>query len=365
MSRPENLEWIPSGGRWWRATRYEIAAGAIRPTADAKIETYDPWEIYRKTRAKGFEWTPPYAELTNLGVDLGVSAGDAERRVLEWCQQYGLLGILLHQVRMATLSPRWIELEGEVAILLPQQVQFIRSNTGWGRKRTIIRPAEIVHAPAARRGELVPREIAREPWARVGAIQQDLRSSEISNRSLAESFARFFPDVPADQAEDFAYPAPLSKAFWRTYSEPYAEFLDGLQCFAEALWLLDRHRHADEPHPDDPKRVAKGIALLDALLAPASATIVPTHDRRFRQEWVCGSLLCAFAMMALQDLAEGRHVRACRTCSRLFVSQHPLALYCSKQCRWKVQKRRQRSARKAAPTTRRPAARTAQRRKSR
>lgn len=365
MSRPENWEWIPSGGRWWRATRYEIVAGVIRPAADAEIEAYDPWALYRKTRAKGFEWTPPYAELTNIGLDLGTSVDEAERRILEWCQRYGLLGLLPHQVRMATLSPRWIALEGQVALLLPEQAQFIRANTGWSCKRIIIRPTEIVHAPAGQRDQLVPREMAPDAWARVGAIRQDLRSSEISNQSLAETFARFFPNVPADQAEDFAYPAPLSDAFWRTYSEPYADFLDGLQCFAEALWLLDRHRHGEGPHEDDANRVAEGVELLDALLAPASPTIVPTPGRRFRQEWVCGSLLCGFAMMALQDLAEGRHVRACRTCSRLFVSQHPAALYCSKQCRWKVQKRRQRSATQAEPTTRRPAAHTVQRRKPR
>lgn len=343
MSRADNLEWIPSAGRWWRASRYEIVAGMIRPARDATIEAFDPWEIYRGTRAKGYEFCPPYASLTNLGLDLARSVPEAERQIVKWCERYGLLGLLPHQIRMATLSPRWVEIEGDPAFLVPEQVQFIRSNRGWSCRRTLIRPPKIVDLSSGQRGQLVPRKVSPEAWARVSALRQDLRSSEISSQSLRESFGRYFPDVSSDEANDFAYPAPLSDAFWRSYSEPYGDFLNGLQCLAEALWSLGLHRESEERQDQlNIDRVSEGVDLLDALLSPASPTIVPGPQGRFDQQWVCGSLLCAFAMMALQDLAEGRHIRPCITCSRLFVSQHPAALYCSRQCRWKVQKRRQR-----------------------
>ncbi len=354
----ESSDWLPSTGDWWRATRYEVVEGIIRPASGSRIERYDPWVLYRRTRAKGHEFQPPYADLTDLCIELSSSREDAEKQIVGWCRRYGLLGLLPHQVRMARLSPRWAEREIEgLAMPVPEQVQLFRLHNGWRRRRTVIPVNEIVDlaAPDCQRGRLVSRTLAPEAWARIEVIRQDLRSAEISGESVRETFGRFFAGVASDEAEDFAYPAPLSDEFWRTYGEPYEDFLDGLQCFTEAVSMLEAQRNTQKLSREDARRVAHGMELLNALLAPANATITAAPGASFGQRWICGSLLCAFAMMALQDLAEGRHVHPCRTCSRIFVSQHPAARYCSDQCRWTSQKRRQRTAAEIPPAPRRRA----------
>lgn len=359
-----HTEWIPSTGDWWRATRYEVVDGVIRPASDSRIERYDPWALYRRTRAKGHEFQPPYADLTDLGLELSTSRENAEKQIVGWCRTYGLLGLLPHQVRMATLSPRWAvrEVPG-LAMPVPEQVQLFRLHNGWRRRRTMIPVNQDVDlaAPDCDRGQLVSRAIAPVAWARTGVIRQDLRSAEISSESVRMTFGRFFPGVESGDADDFPYPAPLSEEFWRAYGEPYDDFLDGLQCFAEAMWLLEPQRSAEKLSREDARRVSRGTELLNALLAPANATLVTAPGASFEQRWICGSLLSAFAMMALQDLAEGRHIHPCRTCSRLFVSQHPAARFCSDQCRWTSQKRRQREAAEIAPTPRRRGAKTQRR----
>lgn len=187
-------------------------------------------------------------------------------------------------------------------------------------------------------------------------LRQSLRSAEIFQETLREGWWSYFPDVPAEEAETYAYPAPLSEAFWRLYAEPYSTFIEALQRLTEALWDLEHHKPRKQTTETDRPRVAEGRAMLHALLAPASPAVVPQDDGSFRQEWVCGSLLSAFAMMALQDLTESRRVRGCDVCHRLFVSQHPRALYCSPVCRWKLQKRRQRDKQKQLETPKTPAA---------
>jgi hypothetical protein len=333
---------LPAAGRWWRFSRYEIRERVIRPTLEAKLEPYDPWARYRSSRSRTDEWVPPYVEFLNLSHQIGGAVDESERRILQWCDAYGLPGLLLQQTRMATLAPRWATLEEGTPLLVPSQLTFVRTNTGWNSKRTLFRPAEL-KVSAELKGQVVPHAQAPEAWARVGIVTQDLRSPDITHEGLRDTWSTFFPDVPSDRAEDYPYPAPLSAQFWREYAEPYSAFLDGLQCLAEALWELAHHKPEGQSTPADAQHVTRGVALLDALLASASPTIVPTAAGGFAPQWVCSSLLSAFAMMALQDKTEGRHVRNCASCGRVFISQHPAALYCSPHCRWKTQKRRSRA----------------------
>jgi hypothetical protein len=261
--------------------------------------------------------------------------------------------MLLHETRSVTLAPRWASLKEGASLIVPGQVQYVRTNRGWAEKRALLQPASFGYS--FNRPELdglpVPEEAAPGAWARAGVLHQSLRSPEHTNEKLRETWWKFFPDVPEEDAETYRYPVPLSAEFWHQYAEPYSQLLDGIQCLAEALWALEHHRPANTTSDADAKHVAQGVFLLDMLLAPASVTLVPKPNGTFSQEWVCGSLLSAFAMMAVQDLTESRRVRDCAArCGRLFVSQHPAALYCSDACRWKMQKRqlRKRKAEKTA-----------------
>lgn len=348
----EARDWQAAAGKWWRFTGYEIRDGYIRPAPDAQLETYDPWEAYQRTKRRGKEVLPPYARFVNLAVYLmSHDLTEARRHIADWCATFGLPGTLLHQVRTVTLAPRWLSITRDEQLLVPTQEQFVRTSTGWATRRTRFQAMDLAQAKTLDLdGSLVAHASAPEAWSRVGVLRHPLKSAEVVQETLRETWARFFPDVPAEEAETHAYPMPLSEEFWRAYAEPYGTFLDALQCIREALWDLEHHRPQRKHQPSDFKLVWDGKRLLDHLLAPASAAIVPQPDGTFTQEWVCGSLLSAFAMMALQDLTEKRRVRRCDACQRLYVSQHPGALYCSSLCRWKVQKRRQRKLESAGKT---------------
>ncbi len=335
-------DWIAGRGGWWRFGRYEMSGGYIRPARDARLDGYDPWSLYRGTRQRGYEWVPPYGDFVNLRSEL--SKADWEKRVLDWCSRYGLPGVLLHQTLAVTLAPRWTSVPGMEPYLVPEQDEFVRTSTGWSIKhnRFMTITTESKRKSQKLEGTLVARDVAPDAWARVGVVRQELRSGDLAREPLRDTWWKYFPEVPEDEAETFRYPAPLSEAFWRSYAEPYAAFLDSMQLMANALWDLEHHQPIALSSRVDRSHVADGRRLLHALLAPASPTIVAARDGSFSQQWVCGSLLSAFAMMALQDLTEGQRVRRCSACERLFVSQHPAALYCSGQCRWKIQKRRQR-----------------------
>lgn len=340
-----NRDWLFTGGRWWRFSGYEIRDGYIRPQRGAKLEAYDPWATFVGTRQKGDEWIPPYAEFVNLHIELGGTAGHAEHQFLAWCVKYGLPGTLLHRSRVVTLAPRWTRTDtDDGSLLLPSQLQYVRTATGWKMKRHLL-PAENVAAAFGvgdREGSLLLPDDLRDPSLVVGVAGHALESSEPTNSTLADSWARYFPGVAREEAETFAYPAPLSEPFWNSYAEPYADFLDALRILSQALWELRHLKPETQISADEFQHVRTGVDLLQGLLEPASVSIVPMRDGTFSQEWVCGSLLSALAMMALHDLTENRNIRACDACHRLFVSQHPGARYCSSPCRWRTQKKRQR-----------------------
>jgi hypothetical protein len=88
--------------------------------------------------------------------------------------------------------------------------------------------------------------------------------------------------------------------------------------------------------------VDRGLEALHALLAPVKPAPECKQGRGVRQRWSSSSLLGALTMMALADLPEGA-ARECKACHKLFVSGgRPQSLYCSRQCRWRAQKRSQR-----------------------
>lgn len=323
----------------------------IRPARGALLEAYDPWKLYLGSRVRGQETLPTYAKFVNLRNSLSRGIPDAEAAILNWCSRFGLPGMLPHQIRGITLAPRWRSVSEGDEIIVPSQRHYVRTHHGWAGRIADVQPRTVVHSfnRPELNGLAVPREVAPDAWERTRVLRQPLRSPEHTSESLRETWWKYFPDVPSDEAETYAYPIPLSEEFWRLYAEPYAEFLDGMQYLAEALWCLQQHHPRDTSIAEDARAVSRGVFMLETLLAPATITIVPKPDGRFAQEWICGSLLSAFALMALQDLTESRRVRECAAqCGRLFVSQHPAALYCSDACRWKMQKRasRRRAAEK-------------------
>ena len=195
---PRDTDWMPSGGRWWRFDKYEIRGGALRPAPSTQLKAYDPWKRYLRSRTRGQETLPPYAEFVNLRQSLSLGVQESEAAILEWCSRYGLPGMLLHQTRSVTLAPRWVTVGDKPSLIVPGQVQYVRTNNGWAEKRTTLQPVSVessFNRPELE-GSPVPEKEAPGAWARAGVLRQSLRSPEHSNERLRETYGSSFPTCP-------------------------------------------------------------------------------------------------------------------------------------------------------------------------
>ena len=107
-------------GEWWRFSLYEIRDGCIRPAKGAKLEWYDPWPDFQRTRAQTVGQAPAaaqpgYQSLMKLVHQLEYLPGQrypdcltqkSQALILEWCQQHGLLGVLLSRWESISLAPQ-------------------------------------------------------------------------------------------------------------------------------------------------------------------------------------------------------------------------------------------------------------------
>jgi hypothetical protein len=168
---------------------------------------------------------------------------------------------------------------------------------------------------------------------------QPLRGVGLSVEPLAQTWARFFPGVPTQEQNTFAYPQPLTDSFWKMYAEPVKDFLTGAHALQEVLIAigLQTNQELRAIH----EFMTGGLpTVINALGAP-SGLAAPLRQRgRVGLNWVGGSLLASFTMMMLEDLSSGRAVQC--PCGQLFVSSAYQARYCSHRCRWRFEQRKHR-----------------------
>jgi len=95
----------------------------------------------------------------------------------------------------------------------------------------------------------------------------------------------------------------------------------------------------------------EALEVLRRAMAVVVPDLYPQRDNRRRPRWLrrptlgfsSPSLLGYMALALAEDLVAGRDVRTCEACGRFFVSGQPSSAYCSSACRWRTQKRRQRT----------------------
>ena len=341
----------PLVGQWWKFTRYELKDGYIRPAPDATLSAYDPWSE-----------PPPgadtaYASLANLvprgwdAGDNGTVSPDTAAAVLAWCQQYGLLGVLLQRVEKIVLQP---EIE-EWRAILPErsgteeeteryqiQEQFQRIPQKWQLLRDRIAEEE---APPADPAGVMIHPIGN-PDARVF-------------EPFGQTWARFFPSVPRDQWESYRYPLPLSERFWALYCEPVKEFMNTAGWLQKKLTTLAKDRETVPGHTisslDD---YALTIHELNEYVETVRWHLQQMPDG-MAQRWGSPSLFTSLVLMAMQDVTSAKRPLICLTCRRLFVSPAYQARYCSVRCRHTMNKRtfRERAASKNRRRRKNPATR--------
>jgi predicted nucleic acid-binding Zn ribbon protein len=344
-----------SAGLWWKFSAYEVREGYIRPSPGATLLPYDPWKEYRRAPAKEkSQVIRPYQPLLGLadklviiatenGADL---AAESQVKVVEWCNRYGLLGILPHQAQMVNLVPRWEPLSfNPTGPLVPSQKYFARTNTGWyGSGRQILggTEAQPIENDLTQKGLVVPEEYRPKNLPSAGVLSQELRSTEVKWQSLTDAWAPYFPDVALEERETYQYPMPLSVPFWREYAESVFALWNAAMAFRNTVNWLQISKPLGEMTDQDRFWIYEGVHNLHALLGSVVPSLKLGNDGVYHQQWASKSLLASFAMMVLLDVTEHRRILTCPVCGRVFVTEAWQGFYCSDTCRHTAQKRRQR-----------------------
>jgi hypothetical protein len=293
---------------------------------------------------------PPYQSLGKLVREVGPDAENmkpkARDRLLEWCSKHGLLGILPHRTLSIVLAPRFEHRinVGTIIEELPKrftcdaatlmvQNEYLRQPSGWESRVHHVR-----YGKGGVEGEPVPEPAASKLFDKPRALIYDEFMGRRNLESLDTTWARFFPKVPPQEWQSYAYPLPATNEFWNLYAEPVSRFLHMAILLQLTLGAIGKgHPEAHE--------------TFRAFLEPIGPAVIPTtRDVTLEQRWNSGSLLATFAMMAYLDVTSGGRVIQCARdrCRVFFVTTAWQAAYCSDRCRWAVQRKRNRDKQEQA-----------------
>lgn len=338
-----------SAGLWWKFDRYDLKDGYIVPAKNARLTRYNPWNDYwdaRDARTRD-QQQPAYSSLLQLLTEIKTLPAsdtgrlepnrDSRHAILEWCAQYGLLGLLHHVTQAVYLPGRTVK--GQAA---PVYGEYLRESTGWrSRFHTAGR-----HIETAGNWDAV-----WDPFSRGTAVDGDLGtvicspfgSLTAATSTIEEEWASFFPSVPIDQRRTYPYPPPYSTPFWKLYGEPLDLFLRMAGLLRETV---DAFNHPEGisiaaidvvpppdggvPHARKDRRSDSALQRLHLLTSPVRMSL-GSYKRGAQVVWCAASLLSAFGAMLCEDLADNRHHR-CEECQRVFISNQPTVRFCSKKC---------------------------------
>jgi len=324
-------------GGWWRFSLYEIRGGCICPVSGAKLEWYDPWPEFHSTHSQTVGQLPAgsqpvYQSLMKLVHQLEYLPGQtrhpdhlsqpSQALILERCQQYGLLGVLLSRweaisvARQQKRAHHWI------------QRTYSR---GFGQ---VIQFREVI-------GDVSDRPAT--------ALVHDLNDLTLVEETPGKTWSRFFPSVKQSK-DTFPYPQPYSPEFFELYGEPLLDFCDAAQLLVGAISRLGGKAPnvKGEPKPAE----AQALNTINLLRRSVTSVLDFEKDGSVRSRPEAPSLLASFAEMFAQDLMYGRPTLQCICCGTPFVSGAYQALYCSVPCRLREQKRRLRAQMKQAQNLR-------------
>jgi hypothetical protein len=325
-------------GDWWRFSLYEIRDGCIRPAKGATLAWYDPWPDFQRTRAQTVGQAPvaaqpAYQSLMKLVHQLEYLPGrnrypdclsqKSQDLILEWCQQHGLLGVLLS---------RW-----EAISLFPQPDDADQ----WIQRRYFHGFGQVVQVQETT-GDV------KDGTATV--LIHGLNDLTLAEEPPSKTWSRFFPSIEFSKRDTFSYPRPYTVEFCQLYGEPLFDFCKAAQLLVGAI----SHLLLKQPKTKDDPRLAREQALdaINLLRRPVASVLDFDESGSVKPHRVAPSLLASFADMSAEDLVYGRPTLQCTCCGTPFVSSAYQARYCSVLCRLREQKRRLRAQMKQAKALR-------------
>lgn len=329
-----------TSGYWKRFSRYEIRDGFIRPARGAEGEYYDVWEEYENTlKATGIDGgrQPPYQRLFQAlrpvleeHGDFGPLPPKTEAALLDWCAEYGLLGVLLSRVQVVHSAAIWDRDDNEGKVYASQRT-YVRHGGRWNWYGTSTDASVDDFLPdEAINGSLVSEEGYRERFQPPGVLIHDLYGGRWKWESLDETWADFFPNARKNDPLIYNYGPPTSERFWTTYAEPLPVFLEAARSLYRSVLGEPTKTH---------------LLRLASSLTPSLRFSGKRYDReRYDLYWAGPSLLASLGYMALLDFTKEKHLRHCQNerCGAVLVARSPHRKFCRPQCRMAVEKRMQR-----------------------
>jgi len=332
MHRQRRQKIVPRGGAtegdWWRFSSYRMKDGCILPDRGASLQWYDPWPSFQHTRALTIGQAPAatqpgYQSLMKLVHQLEYIPGrrypdcltpSSQARILEWCQQYGLLGVLLSRWESISLAPQRDDADH------------------WAQRRYFRGFGQVVQVHETK-GDVKGRKTS--------VLIHGLSDLTLKDESPATTWSRFFPQVGVSECDTFVYPPPYTDEFCALYGERLMDFCNAAKLLVRAML----HLGGNPPQINGDPELAREQALdaINLLRRPVASVLDFEPDGSVNPRRVAPSLLASFADMFAQDLVYGRPTLQCTCCGTPFVSSAYQAQYCSVPCRLREQKRRLRA----------------------
>jgi hypothetical protein len=395
----------PSGRKWWwKHAKYEIKDGCITPVPGARLDFYDPAERYRRDRAVGaktaferlldligranraagligdcrhaiyetndgectqftlrrgvalepimerrlengvlkdllvWEGVPPH--LSTLR-QLPLYSANLVEEVTDWCQDYGLLGVLPHRLERVQFAPTFSKESGGTV-----SVAHAASYSLAGGKWISHNMQVPIRRGPSRPGDVVPNERLLHD-SKPMVILRDLDSGiGPQTGSLSLNWHKFFPPsfMGSEAIRDGKFPVPDAEIFRDNYREPLTEFLRYAVAVTSAVESLELVRNRGGEFDGDAQHLSaeEVNTALGGLLDPIGLRVSLSASLQIEESLVFPSLLSSIARLAVQDLHSGYRLRLCESCHSQFMSVAYQVKYCSETCHWREAKRRQR-----------------------
>jgi ribosomal protein L37AE/L43A len=340
-------------GYWWRFSRYEIRDGRIVPNPTARLQKYDPAALDVK----------PHSALFDLAWDLGLLQDRlpklddiSDARILEWCNLYGLLGLLPGRLLQLTHWPLWERYSLGHDHIVPLISRDIRTPKGWGGTRKFD-PYYV--SPDSESGQLLSaNDLAKwSEFAQIAAPEVILRDETEKayrcGRPSELGINRYF-GISLENADTFQYPMPLSDEFWLAYGEPKGEFLNIVRLMARTLRDAQAHLKPSRSMRVRQERVDEAFDDLNYQLEGVHPFMSPIRDEaKVKDGMTDYSLLQTIARLIQIDLLRGLAPRECPNCKRTFFDGNERKLYHSEQCQKHFKVKAFRAREKEAQTAKR------------
>jgi hypothetical protein len=310
----------------YKYSQYELFNRTLRPAKGATLTTFNSWDIYEDSRSRKWD-QPPYMSLVNLvnelrlelrSVDHRIDPSQAVnlisdkscRRILEWTNRFGLLGLIFEQRRRAEVFC------GAGADIVSNRESYQRNSTTDRSCQDLLDRAVMDKQPTDetdRRGRKLVIYMDQN-----FLVDLDFRLLEWRSVGVQD------PDNHTDQ-----HPWD-DHTSWATYCESLEDWYTEAESFCYHINLLGILTHKTSRLLAELKQNLSNVRRKTGLHDSASSQ--PYHP----------TVLSEFAAMALQDFANGDRMIECPACGMQAMVSGYQTKHCSPKCASRVRKRRQR-----------------------